>query len=412
MTTAGTALIYDYRVRDKSGKVVTGELEASSAAAVSRALREKGLIPLQITERKPAKGLNMEITIPGLTNRVKMKDVAIFSRQFATMVNSGLSLIRALNVLEDQTENKTLAGVVSEVRQAVERGTSLSAALEEHPKVFNPLYVSMIRAGEVGGVLDETLLRLADMIEASVRLRSKVKSAMAYPIVVLNLVLFILGAMLVFVVPMFESMYADLGGALPAPTQLLINVSGLVRAFWYIVLLLVVVSVFSLRRWIRTDAGRLAWDAFKLRVPIFGGLAHKSAISRFSRTFSVLSRTGVPILQAIDIVADTSGNEVLARALDDVKTSVKEGESLTGPLYRHAVFPPMVVQMMAVGEETGALDTMLAKVSDFYDSEVNATVDALTSLIEPLLIIVMGATVGGILIALYLPMFNIANLVG
>ncbi len=412
MTTAGTALIYDYRVRDKSGEVITGELEASSAAAVSRALREKGLIPLQITERKPAKGLNMEITIPGLTNRVKMKDVAIFSRQFATMVNSGLSLIRALNVLEDQTENKTLAGVVSEVRQAVERGTSLSAALEEHPKVFNPLYVSMIRAGEVGGVLDETLLRLADMIEASVRLRSKVKSAMAYPIVVLNLVLFILGAMLVFVVPMFESMYADLGGALPAPTQLLINVSGLVRAFWYIVLLLVVVSVISLRRWIRTDAGRLAWDAFKLRVPIFGGLAHKSAISRFSRTFSVLSRTGVPILQAIDIVADTSGNEVLARALDDVKTSVKEGESLTGPLYRHAVFPPMVVQMMAVGEETGALDTMLAKVSDFYDSEVNATVDALTSLIEPLLIIVMGATVGGILIALYLPMFNIANLVG
>ncbi len=412
MTTASTALIYDYRVRDKSGEVITGELEASSAAAVSRALREKGLIPLQITERKPAKGLNMEITIPGLTNRVKMKDVAIFSRQFATMVNSGLSLIRALNVLEDQTENKTLAGVVSEVRQAVERGTSLSAALEEHPKVFNPLYVSMIRAGEVGGVLDETLLRLADMIEASVRLRSKVKSAMAYPIVVLNLVLFILGAMLVFVVPMFESMYADLGGALPAPTQLLINVSGLVRAFWYIVLLLVVVSVISLRRWIRTDAGRLAWDAFKLRVPIFGGLAHKSAISRFSRTFSVLSRTGVPILQAIDIVADTSGNEVLARALDDVKTSVKEGESLTGPLYRHAVFPPMVVQMMAVGEETGALDTMLAKVSDFYDSEVNATVDALTSLIEPLLIIVMGATVGGILIALYLPMFNIANLVG
>ncbi len=412
MTTASTALIYDYRVRDKSGEVITGELEASSAAAVSRALREKGLIPLQITERKPAKGLNMEITIPGLTNRVKMKDVAIFSRQFATMVNSGLSLIRALNVLEDQTENKTLAGVVSEVRQAVERGTSLSAALEEHPKVFNPLYVSMIRAGEVGGVLDETLLRLADMIEASVRLRSKVKSAMAYPIVVLNLVLFILGAMLVFVVPMFESMYADLGGALPAPTQMLINVSGLVRAFWYIVLLLVVVSVFSLRRWIRTDAGRLAWDAFKLRVPIFGGLAHKSAISRFSRTFSVLSRTGVPILQAIDIVADTSGNEVLARALDDVKTSVKEGESLTGPLYRHAVFPPMVVQMMTVGEETGALDTMLAKVSDFYDSEVNATVDALTSLIEPLLIIVMGATVGGILIALYLPMFNIANLVG
>ncbi len=405
------ALTFAYKVRDRSGKTMSGELAGSSAAAVSRSLRDKGLIPLEITQQKQASGLQMEIKIPGFSDRVKVKDIAIFSRQFATMVNSGLSLIRALSVLEEQTENSTLAGIVGDIRSAVEQGTSLSAAMGEHPKVFNNLYISMIRAGEVGGVLDETLNRLADMIEASVALRSKVKSAMAYPVVVFGLVALIVVAMLLFVVPMFESMYADLGGALPPPTKMLIVLSGILSKFWYVVAGMLFAGIFALKRWIRTEPGRLAWDAFKMRVPVFGGLAHKSAISRFSRTFSVLSRTGVPILQAIDIVSDTANNAVLSKALEDVKTSVKSGESLTAPLTRHAVFPPMVVQMMAVGEETGALDTMLGKVSDFYDSEVEATVDALTSLIEPLLIIMMGVTVGGILVSLYLPMFNIASLI-
>ncbi len=405
------ALTFAYKVRDRHGKQHSGEVAGTSASAVSRSLREKGLIPLEIKEQKKAGGLQMEIKIPGLSDRVKIKDVAVFSRQFATMVNSGLSLIRALSVLEDQTENGTLAGIVGEVRSAVEQGTSLSAAMADHPKVFNDLYLSMIRAGEVGGVLDETLIRLADMMEASVALRSKVKSAMAYPVVVFGLVTVIVIAMLVFVVPMFEGMYADLGGSLPPPTKLLISLSGIITSYWYIVFGLLVSGIITLRRWIKTEPGRLAWDRFKLRIPIFGRLTHKAAISRFSRTFSVLSRTGVPILQAIDIVSATANNAVLANALEDVKASVKAGESLTGPLDRHSVFPPMVVQMMAVGEETGALDTMLGKVSDFYDSEVNATVDALTSLIEPLLIIVMGVTVGGILVSLYLPMFNIASLI-
>ncbi len=404
-------LTFAYKVRDRSGKQHTGEIDGSSAAAVSRALRERGLIPLSIEQRKAASGLSMEIKIPGLSGRVKVKDIAIFSRQFATMVNSGLSLIRALSVLEDQTENPRLCEVIGEVRTAVEQGTSLSAAMEDHPKIFNALYISMIKAGEVGGVLDETLIRLADMMEASVALRSKVKSAMAYPTVVFGLVTLIVVAMLLFVVPMFESMYADLGGALPLPTQLLITASGVLSKFWYIVVIVIVGGIFTLRRWIKTAPGRLAWDGLKLRIPIFGKLSHKAAISRFSRTFSVLSRTGVPILQAIDIVSDTANNAVLSQALSDVKTSVKSGEALTAPLGRHPIFPPMVVQMMAVGEETGALDTMLGKVSDFYDSEVNATVDALTSLIEPLLIIVMGVTVGGILVSLYLPMFNIASLI-
>ena len=406
-----TATMFEYRVRDKRGKTVSGELEGTSSAAVARSLRERGLIPLSVEEKQQASGPKTEINIPGLTDRVKVKDVAIFSRQFSTMVNSGLSLIKALNVLEAQTENATLAKVVSEVRSAVEQGTSLSAALSAHPKVFNKLYVAMIKAGEVGGVLDETLIRLADMIEANVKLRSKLKSAMAYPLVVMGLVTNIVIAMLLFVVPMFEGMYEDLGGELPLATKLLINTSSLIQTYWYIVLALMIGGIIGLKKWIKTPVGRLSWDAFKLKVPVFGKLTHKSAISRFSRTFSVLTRTGVPILQAIDIVSDTAGNAVVQNALADVRQSVKSGESLTAPLERHSVFPPMVVQMMAVGEETGALDTMLGKVSDFYDAEVEATVDALTSLIEPLLIIFMGVTVGGILIALYLPMFNIANLI-
>ena len=401
---------FAYKVRDRSGRLLDGEIQGTSQAAVVRALRDKGMVPIRIEEKSDA-GLRREIKIPGLSDRVKMKDISVFSRQFATMVNSGLSLIRALTVLEDQTENRALAAVVTKVRRSVEEGSSLSAALEQHPKMFNKLYISMVRAGEAGGVLDETLERLADIIERNVALRSKVKSAMAYPVVVMGLVILIVVAMLIFVVPMFERMYADLGGALPLPTRMLITTSKILQKLWYVVAALGVVGVVLLKRWIKTDPGRLAWDTFKLKIPIFGNLAHKAAISRFSRTFAVLSRSGVPILQGIDIVADTAGNAVIAKALSEVKNSVKEGESLTRPLNRYGVFPPMVVQMMAVGEETGALDTMLIKVADFYDQEVNSTVDALTSLIEPLLIVVMGTTVGGILIAMYLPMFNVANLI-
>ncbi len=405
-----SASTFAYKVRDKSGNVLSGELEGDSAGAVVRTLRERGMVPLSV-EKKKVSALQMEIKIPALSNRVKVKEIAIFSRQFATMVNSGLSLIRTLSILEQQTESAALATVVGEVRGEVEKGSSLSAAMSKHPKVFNNLFVAMVRAGEVGGVLDETLERLADMMEATVTLRSKVKSAMAYPIVVLGLVAVIVTAMLIFVVPMFEGMYSELGGDLPLPTKALISAGNILSTYWYVAVLLIIAVVFGLRRWIATESGRSAFDAFKLKIPVFGKLTHKTALSRFSRSLSVLSRTGVPILNAIEIVSQTAGNAVLARALVDVRDSVKQGESMASPLDRHPVFPPMVVQMMAVGEETGALDTMLGKVSDFYDSEVNATVDALTSLIEPLLIIVMGVTVGGILVALYLPMFNIASLI-
>ncbi|HHC08582.1 MAG TPA: type II secretion system F family protein [Actinobacteria bacterium] len=407
------SVTFKYRVRDRAGKVYTGEVEAPSADLAARRLRERGLTPLKV-ERKAAGILQQEITIPGLSNRIKQRDVVIFSRQFATMVNSGLSLLKSLSVLVEQTESPALAEVIRQVKTDVEKGTSLSAALERHPKAFSPLYVSMIRAGEIGGVLDETLERLADILEGNLELRSKVRSALAYPTVVGFLIVAITTGMIMFVVPVFVGMYEEVGGgaALPIPTQILIAVSGFLGSWWWALTALVVAAWFALRWWRRTPEGRYLWDAFKLRIPVFGRLFHKTALSRFARTFAVLSRTGVPVLQTLDIVAETSGNAKIERAIEDVKASVREGESLALPLARHEVFPPMVVQMLTVGEETGALDAMLGKVADFYEREVADMVTAMTSLIEPLLIVVMGVTVGGILIALYLPIFSLANFAG
>jgi type IV pilus assembly protein PilC len=322
-----------------------------------------------------------------------------------------LSLLRALNILAEQTENPKLASTIGDVRAEIEKGNSLSAGLAKHPKVFKRLYVAMIRAGEIGGVLDGVLLRLAETMEKEVALKQKIKSAMTYPTVVFSMVLIILAGMLMFVVPTFKGLYKDLGGVLPLPTRVLIGASDMAKKFWYIVAALMIGSAVGIKRWVATDQGRGAWDAMKLKMPVFGNLVHKTALSRFSRTLSVLMRSGVPILQSLEIVQETVNNTVVSNALADVSTAVKDGESIARPLERHAVFPPMVVQMIAVGEETGALDTMLAKISDFYDQEVEATVDALTSLIEPLLIAVMGVAVGGMVIALYMPMFNIIKLI-
>jgi type IV pilus assembly protein PilC len=405
------ATTFEYRARDKTGKVSEGQIEGSSKEAVVKALREKGAVPLAVEEVKNS-SLQMEINIPGLSDRVKSKDVSVFSRQFATMINAGLSLLRSLSVLEEQTQSKPLAKIIGEVRRDVERGVGLSTALEKHPKAFSNLYTSMVRAGEAGGVLDDTLVRLANALENQVALRSKIKSAMAYPVVVLSMVAMVVLAMLVFVVPIFQDLYAGAGGELPLPTKILIGGSDLLKNFWFIVFPLLGLAVWGFRRWINTKAGRRVWDAAKLKMPVFGGVVHKTAISRFSSTLGVLLRTGVPILQAMEIVEDVSGNAIVAEAVADVAKSVKDGDSLAVPLASHKVFPSMVVQMIAVGEETGAVDAMLEKVASFYDQEVNDTVDALTSLLEPLLIAFMGMTVGGILVALYLPMFNLVNVVG
>jgi type IV pilus assembly protein PilC len=400
---------YAYRVRDRQGKLLGGTLEADNEQAVVAKLRQLGYAPVSIEAEKGA-GLKTDVRLPG-SGRVKLKDLAVFSRQFATMINSGLSLLRALTILGEQTTNKRLAQIILLVRAEVEKGVSLSAAMAKHPKAFNRLYVSMVRAGEVGGFLDQVLVKVADTFEKEVALRGKIKSAMTYPVVVFVMVLAIVAAMLVFIVPTFESLYESLGGKLPLPTQLLINASNVLRRFFLLVLLAVGLLMFGLRRWKATQKGRYAFDKFKLKVKVFGPLFHKSALSRFSRTLSTLIRSGVPILQALEIVGETVNNAVISRAVRDVQDSVREGESLATPLSKHATFPPMVVQMMAVGEETGALEVMLAKVADFYDQEVEAAVASLTSLIEPILIAVMGAAVGGMVVALYMPLFNIINLV-
>jgi type IV pilus assembly protein PilC len=400
---------YAYRVRDRQGKLLGGTLEAENEQAVVAKLRQLGYAPVSIEAEKGA-GLKAEVRLPG-SGRVKLKDLAVFSRQFATMINSGLSLLRALTILGEQTDNKRLAQIIVLVRAEVEKGVSLSAAMAKHPKAFNRLYVAMVRAGEIGGFLDQVLVQVAETFEKEVALRGKIKSAMTYPVVVFVMVLAIVAAMLVFIVPTFEGLYESLGGKLPLPTQLLINASNLLRKFFLLVIGAVGLLVFAFRRWKATQKGRYAIDKFKLKVKVFGPLFHKTALSRFSRTLSTLIRSGVPILQALEIVGETVNNSVISRAVRDVQDSVREGESLATPLSKHATFPPMVVQMMAVGEETGALEVLLAKVADFYDQEIEAAVASLTSLIEPILIAVMGAAVGGMVIALYMPLFNIINLV-
>jgi type IV pilus assembly protein PilC len=397
---------FDYKVRDKTGALVTGQLVGDNEAIVMTRLRQMGLTPIRV--KQASTGLKMEIHLrPG---RIKLKQIAVFCRQFATMVNSGLPILRALSILTDQTESKELAKVLFAVRAGVENGSSLSAAMAEHPKAFNALFISMVKAGETGGVLDDVLLSLADQIEREVELRRQIKSAMTYPIVVVALVTLILAAMLLFVVPQFETIYSSLGGTLPLPTRMLLSVSRAVRTYWYVLLLGAVVTSFLFRRYKKTEAGRARVDAVKIRIPIFGPLFHKVALARFASTLGMLLRSGVPILQALDNVNETVNNRVIGDAVDDVKTSVREGESIAKPLGRHKAFPPMVVQMMAVGEETGAVDTMLDKVAEFYNSEVTATVEAMTSLIEPLLIAVIGAAVGAAVIALYMPMFSVINL--
>jgi type IV pilus assembly protein PilC len=401
---------FAYKVRDQTGQVIEGSLEADDQNLVVGKLRQMGYTPIAI-EQRTSNSLKVDVKIPGFGAKVKLKDVAVFSRQFATMINSGLSLIRTLAILSDQTENEELSRIAASVRLDVERGASLSAALSRHPKVFNHLYIAMVKSGEAGGVLDSVLLRLADTIEKQVELRRKVKSAMTYPVVVLVICSVIATAMLLLIVPQFKAIYADLGGTLPLPTRLLISVSDLLKKFFPIFIIFGGIGFYFFRRWIRSPQGKPKWDAFKLRVPVFGALTRKAALARFSRTLAALTRSGVSILEALDIVAETSGNEIVANAVRDTQGAVKRGDTLARPLEQHEVFPPMVVQMIAVGEETGALDEMLDKIADFYDQEVTATVDALTSLIEPMLICLMGVIVGGMIISLYMPMFNIIKLI-
>jgi type IV pilus assembly protein PilC len=400
--------VYNYSVRDTSGKIVKGSLEGASRDAVSGKLREMGYIILELDQQSGLAAMGQLKIGTG----VKVKDVAIFARQFATMINAGLSLTKCLTILAEQTESKGLKAIIQQVANDVEAGQSLSDSMSKHPKVFPPIFVNMVRAGETGGVLDEVLVRVADHFEAELALKGKIKSAMTYPIAMGALVLMILAAMMIFVVPVFEEMFSSMGGELPFITQLLVDVSDLVSGIGGLFLLVgMVVAVFVFRWWKGTVSGKLIWDGAKLRMPIFGSMIRKIALAKFTRTFGTLVSAGVPILGALDIVADTSGNEVVSQAVKKTRSAIKEGETIAKPLSESKVFPSMLVQMIAVGEETGALDAMLNKIADFYDEEVAVAVDGLTSLIEPLMMATLGLIVGGMVIALYMPMFQIITLV-
>jgi type IV pilus assembly protein PilC len=402
---------YSYKALDDHGQARTGVLEADTEGLAVSRLREQGWTPLKVEAPGVGMKFKADIRIPGLSDRISLKDVAVGSRQLATMIDAGLPLMRAISVLAEQTENKALSQVWEAVRGDVQAGMSFSGALAKHPKAFNTLYVAVIRAGETGGSLDQVLLRLADTLEKQVNLRNKIRSAMTYPIMVAIMVVVILSAILLFIIPTFKGLYADLGGTLPVPTRFLLAASDAFRRFILFIIPAVGVGIYALKRYINTEKGRHQFDRFKLKIPIFGELFRKVAMSRMSRTLGTLMRSGVPVLQSLQITKETVGNRIVADAVEDVESSVRQGESLARPLARHKVIPPMVTQMLAVGEETGAVDTMLEKVADFYDAEVDATVDALTSLIEPLLIVFLGAVVGGILISLYLPMFKIVDLI-
>jgi len=397
-----------YQGRDERGKIVKGKMEASSESAVVSRLRGMGLTPVSVTEAGGGTGLQRDISIPGFEKKtVPLKDLAVASRQLATMVGAGVSLLRALTILAEQTEDKVLAKALGEVRGRVEQGTALSDALAMHPTVFPPLMIHLVRAGETGGFLDAALRSVAETFEKDVKLRQTIKSAMTYPVIVLIIALLAVALMLVFIVPIFKKMFADLGSDLPGPTQALVVLSE--NMFW-IGPLVVGAGIAGTLWWQRnkhSDSVRAKLDPILAKAPVFGPLSTKLAVARFTRNLSTMISAGVPILRALDIAAETAGSWVLKSAILDIREEVRQGRSISEPMTRHAVFPPMVAQMIAVGEDAGALESMLGKVADFYEEEVAAMTEQLTALIEPLMIVVLGVIIGGMVIALYLPMFTI-----
>ena len=406
------ALTFDYKVRDRSGGLVEGQLEGDSMALVVRRLREMGYIPISVTP-KSAVNLKTEIKIPGLSDRVKLREVAVVTRQLSTMVDSGLSVVRSLGILAGQVENPALARALVAVRLDLEHGSSLSVVCAKHPKVFSHLFCTLVQAGEVGGNLDEVLGTLADTIEKQAQLNKTIRSAMTYPVVVLSVMVVIFTAMIVFIVPVFQHLFTSLGGKLPLPTRILIEISQIITSPWVLVIIAVVIgTIVGVRKWIATEDGRRTWDRMKLKPPIFGPLFHKVALARVSSTLASLISSGVPILEALDICADTAGNRTVGDVLIEAKEGVRAGRPLADPLREHEdVIPALVVQMIEVGEQTGALDAMLKKVAEFYDQEVELTVNNLTALLEPLLTVFMGIGVGIMVISLYLPMFSYIKLI-
>lgn len=399
---------FAYTGRDSAGKLTKGKIDAASSGAVAARMREMGLSPVAINAASAGSGLQMEIKLGGAGGgRVKLKDLAVASRQMATMIAAGLSLTKTLSILADQTENKKLASTLEAVRADIESGGSLSSAMAKQDEIFPPIMIHLVRSGETGGFLERSLEQVAENFEAEVKLANTIKSAMTYPVVVLVMAIVAMFGMLIFIVPVFEKMFSGFDAALPLPTQILVVLSQ--AMIWLAPLLIIAGIVFSVW-WSKnkhTVEVRKVVDPMKLKLPVFGDLFKKVALSRVTRNFSTMLGAGVPLLQALAIVGDTSGNYVIEEALKKVAESVRQGRSIAEPLAKEDVFPPMIVQMVAVGEDSGSLQQMLAKIADFYDDEVESTTKQLTSLIEPLMIAFIGVVVGSMIVALYLPVFSI-----
>jgi len=395
---------FRYSARDAAGRVVAGAIDAETEVMVVGKLRDMGFYVTSLQKEAPR--IDVREGFRRL-RRVGLRELTVFTRQFATMVNAGLSMVRTLSILEEQSESVKLRRLIGEVRSDVEQGMTLSDAFGKHPQTFSALMVNMVRAGEVGGVLDEVLNRIAGFYEKDMSLRQKVRAAITYPVAIFVFAIGIIMFLVFFILPQFIGFFEGLDLTLPWPTRVLILFTRTMTTYWYIIFGLLAVMLYGLRMYIRTPTGRLGFDRFKLRIPIFGPLVRKVTISRFSRTLGTLISSGVPIMQALEVVAKAVDNTVVSGAIDNVRASIREGESVALPLQASGLFPPMVVQMTAVGEETGTLDSMLTKVADFYDGEVETTLAQLTSIIEPLLILFLGFVVGFIVLAFYMPLYQI-----
>ena len=394
---------FRYVAKENTGKTISGTLEYSDKAVLIDALRRKGLTIVSINETKKK-------TTAFTSKSIKLEEIVIFSRQLATMVDSGIPLVQAMDILYDQIEKPYFKGIVATIRDDIEAGASFSDSLLKHSAVFSPLYINMVKAGESSGALDDILDRLASYLEKANALQRKVKSSLIYPAVVVTMAMLITLVMLLKVIPTFKGIFSTLGGTLPLPTRILILVSDTLRSmFLYVVGVLGVVG-FALRKYSKTTQGKMMFDMLTLKLPILGTLLRKVAVAKFTRTLATLVKSGVPILVSLEIVAKTSGNAVIEKALEDVRRSIKEGQNIADPLAKSGVFPPMVVRMIDVGEQTGELEKMLGKIADFYDDQVDAAVSGLTSLIEPLIIAFLGVVIGGIVIAMFLPVFKMTEL--
>ena len=398
--------VFVYSGRTRGGQTITGEMDAPTREAVVSKLRSQQIVATAV-RTKPK-----NITIPGFGGGVDEKEIVVFTRQFATMIDAGLPLVQCLEILASQQENKVFKKALTEIRTSVEGGLTFAAALKQHPKIFSSLYANMVEAGEAGGILDTILNRLAAYMEKAMALKKKVKSAMIYPSTIVTVAVAVVIFLLVFVIPTFKAMFEGFGATLPLPTVIVLELSRIVRAYFLVGVGFIVAAILGLRWWYGTPSGRLAIDSFLLKTPVFGVLIRKVAVAKFTRTLGTLISSGVAILDGLDITARTAGNKVVEQAVLRTRASIAEGKTIAEPLKASGVFPPMVVQMIAVGEQTGALDAMLGKIADFYDDEVDTAVTNLTALLEPMLMVFLGVVIGGVVIAMYLPIFKLVTVVG